>query len=165
VSKPRPSGTPAIDALVKAGVPYTLHEYEHDPGNRSFGDETVAALGVPADRVFKTLLTEVTGAARPELIVAIVPVAGQLDLKALASAVGSKKAVMADPAKAERATGYIVGGISPLGQKTRLRVVLDESATGHETIFVSAGKRGQQVELSPGELARLTDARLAQIGR
>ncbi len=165
MARPKPSGTPAIDALVRAGVPYVLHDYEHDPQNRAYGEETVALLGIPAERVFKTLLVEVTGGARSELVVGVVPVSGQLDLKALAAAVGAKKAAMADPARAERATGYVVGGISPLGQKTRVTTVIDDSATEFPTVYVSAGKRGQQVELAPADLIGLSGATVARIGR
>ncbi len=159
------SGTPAIDALVRAGVRYTLHDYEHDPAQRAFGDETVAALGVAPERVFKTLVAEVSGSAGTRLVVGLVPVSGQLNLKALAAAVGAKRAVMAEPAKAERSSGFVVGGISPLGQKTGLPTVADESVTGFDTVFVSAGRRGQQIELSPHDLLRLTGASLAPIGR
>ncbi|WMX47535.1 Cys-tRNA(Pro) deacylase [Streptomyces roseicoloratus] len=154
-------GTPATVALTAAGTPYTLHAYEHDPATASYGEEAAEALGVSPDRVFKTLVADVDG----ELTVAVVPVAGQLDLKALAAAVGGKRAAMADPAAAERTTGYVRGGISPLGQRKRLRTVLDDSASGHETICVSAGRRGLEVELSPKDLATLTNAVLAPIGR
>ncbi|MFD5325008.1 Cys-tRNA(Pro) deacylase [Streptomyces sp. NPDC127092] len=154
-------GTPATVALTAAGTPYTLHAYDHDPATASYGEEAAEALGVSPDRVFKTLVADVDG----ELTVAVVPVAGQLDLKALASAVGGKRAAMADPAAAERTTGYVRGGISPLGQRKRLRTVLDDSASGHETICISAGRRGLEVELAPQDLAALTDAVLAPIGR
>ncbi|MER7518202.1 Cys-tRNA(Pro) deacylase [Streptomyces sp. NPDC126499] len=158
----KPSGgTPATVALTTAGTPFTLHAYDHDPSTPSYGEEAAEALGVSPDRVFKTLVADVDG----ELTVAVVPVAGQLDLKALASAVGGKKAAMADPAAAERTTGYVRGGISPLGQRRRLRTVLDSSASAHETICVSAGRRGLEVELAPRDLAALTDAVLAPIGR
>ena len=154
-------GTPATVALTTAGTPFTLHAYEHDPASPSYGEEAAEALGVSPDRVFKTLVADVDG----ELVVAVVPVAGSLDLKALASAVGGKRAAMADPAAAERTTGYVRGGISPLGQRKRLRTVLDASAGSHPTICVSAGRRGLEVELSPADLATLTDASLAPIGR
>ncbi|MFI8964567.1 Cys-tRNA(Pro) deacylase [Streptomyces sp. NPDC053493] len=154
-------GTPATVALTAAGTAYTLHAYEHDPATPSYGEEAAEALGVTPDRVFKTLVADVDG----ELTVAVVPVAGQLDLKALASAVGGKRAAMADPAAAERTTGYVRGGISPLGQRKRLRTVLDSSAASHETICISAGRRGLEVELAPADLAALTDAVLAPIGR
>ncbi|MEU6606017.1 Cys-tRNA(Pro) deacylase [Streptomyces shenzhenensis] len=159
--KKQQGGTPATVALAAAGVAHTVHAYEHDPAHPSYGEEAAEALGVAADRVFKTLVADVDGA----LTVAVVPVAGSLDLKALASAVGGKRATMADPALAERTTGYVRGGISPLGQRKRLRTVLDESASAHTTICVSAGRRGLEVELSPGDLAALTDAVRAPIGR
>ncbi|AVH97943.1 Cys-tRNA(Pro) deacylase [Streptomyces sp. WAC00288] len=154
-------GTPATVALAAAGTPFTVHAYEHDPASASYGEEAAEALGVSPGRVFKTLVADIDG----ELTVAVVPVAGQLDLKALASAVGGKRAVMADPAAAERTTGYVRGGISPLGQRKRLRTVLDASASEHATICVSAGRRGLEVELSPGDLAALTSAVVAPIGR
>lgn len=159
--QPGTGGTPATVALTAAGAEYTVHAYEHDPAHPSYGDEAAVAMGVSPDRVFKTLVAEVDG----ELTVAVVPVAGTLDLKALASAVSGKRAVMADPAAAERTTGYVRGGISPLGQRKKLRTVLDDSASSHATICVSAGRRGLEVELAPGDLARLTGAVLAPIGR
>ncbi|GAA5065626.1 Cys-tRNA(Pro) deacylase [Streptomyces similanensis] len=155
------AGTPATVALTAAGVDFTVHAYDHDPSHPSYGEEAAEAMGVSPDRVFKTLVADVDGS----LTVAVVPVAGSLDLKALASAVGGKRAAMADPALAERTTGYVRGGISPLGQRKRLRTVLDASATGHPTICVSAGRRGLEVELSPADLAALTHATLAPIGR
>ncbi|MGW4042847.1 Cys-tRNA(Pro) deacylase [Streptomyces sp. NPDC004721] len=154
-------GTPATVALTAAGVPYTVHSYDHDPSHPSYGEEAAEAMGVSPDRVFKTLVADVDGA----LTVAVVPVAGSLDLKALAAAVGGKRAAMADPALAERTTGYVRGGISPLGQRKRLPTVLDDSAPAHATICVSAGRRGLEVELSPGDLLGLTNATLAPIGR
>lgn len=160
-SKKQQGGTPATVALTAAGVAFTVHSYEHDPAHPSYGEEAAEAMGVSPDRVFKTLVADVDGA----LTVAVVPVAGSLDLKALASAVGGKRAVMADPALAERTTGYVRGGISPLGQRKKLRTVLDESASAHGTICVSAGRRGLEVELSPDDLAALTDAVRAPIGR
>ncbi|MFE1440682.1 Cys-tRNA(Pro) deacylase [Streptomyces sp. NPDC058739] len=160
-AKKQQGGTPATVALTAAGVEYTVHAYDHDPSHPSYGEEAAEAMGVSPDRVFKTLVADVDGA----LTVAVVPVAGSLDLKALASAVGGKKAAMADPALAERTTGYVRGGISPLGQRKRLPTVLDESASSHATICVSAGRRGLEVELAPGDLASLTGAVLAGIGR
>ncbi|MYV54220.1 Cys-tRNA(Pro) deacylase [Streptomyces sp. SID3212] len=160
-NQPGSGGTPATVALTAAGTAYTLHAYEHDPASASYGEEAAEALGVSPDRVFKTLVADVDG----ELTVAVVPVAGSLDLKALASAVGGKRASMADPAAAERTTGYVRGGISPLGQRKRLRTVLDSSAESHTTICVSAGRRGLEVELSPGALTTLTSATLAPIAR
>ncbi|MFC0848838.1 Cys-tRNA(Pro) deacylase [Streptomyces noboritoensis] len=154
-------GTPATVALTAAGTEFTVHAYEHDPSSASYGEEAAAALGVSPDRVFKTLVADVDG----ELTVAVVPVAGSLDLKALAAAVGGKRAAMADPVAAERTTGYVRGGISPLGQRRRLRTVLDASASAHATICVSAGRRGLEVELAPGDLAALTGAVLAPVAR
>jgi len=151
--------TPAIAVLTRAKVAHTLHPYHHDPATTAFGDEVVQALGWPADRVFKTLVATVDG----KLTVGIVPVAAQLDLKALAAAAGGKKAGMAKVADAERSSGYVAGGISPLGQRKPLPTVIDETATLFDTIMVSAGRRGLQVELAPDELARLTRAIFAPI--
>ncbi|MFF2654358.1 Cys-tRNA(Pro) deacylase [Streptomyces sp. NPDC058045] len=159
--KQHSGGTPATVALTGAGVAFTVHSYVHDPAHPSYGEEAAEALGVPPERVFKTLVAEVDGA----LTVAVVPVAGSLDLKALAAAVGGKRAAMADPAAAERATGYVRGGISPLGQRRRLPTVLDASAAEHPTICVSGGRRGLEVELSPTDLATHTAAVLAPVTR
>jgi Cys-tRNA(Pro)/Cys-tRNA(Cys) deacylase len=159
--KQQAGGTPATVALASAGVEHTVHSYDHDPSHPSYGEEAAEAMGVSPERVFKTLVAEVDGA----LTVAVVPVAGSLDLKALAAAVGGKRAAMADPTLAERTTGYVRGGISPLGQRKKLPTELDASATGHATICVSAGRRGLEVELAPLDLAKLTDAVLAPIGR
>ncbi|MDQ1582884.1 MAG: Cys-tRNA(Pro)/Cys-tRNA(Cys) deacylase [Microbacteriaceae bacterium] len=155
------AGTPATAALVRAGVRFTPHPYVHDPTVMSFGLEAAQALGVEPDRVFKTLLADVDGA----LVVGVVPVTGMLDLKALAAAIGAKKAVMADPSTAERKTGYVVGGISPIGQKTALTTVIDETAELFDTVFVSGGKRGFDIELAPGDLVAVTRARFAPIAR
>ncbi|AXE25999.1 Cys-tRNA(Pro) deacylase [Streptomyces globosus] len=155
------AATPAIAALAAAGAPFTVHAYEHDPAHPSYGQEAAEAMGVSPDRVFKTLVADVDGV----LTVAVVPVSGSLDLKALAAAVGGKRAAMADPALAERTTGYVLGGISPLGQRRRLRTVVDASADAHSTVCVSAGRRGLEVELAPGTLAGLTQAVLAPIAR
>jgi Cys-tRNA(Pro)/Cys-tRNA(Cys) deacylase len=154
-----PAGTPAVVLLSRSGVSYTLHPYEHDPRAEAYGDEAAASLGVEPERLFKTLIATVD--TRP--VCAVVPVAGRLDLKALAAAVGGKRAAMADPSAAQRATGYVLGGISPLGQKTRLPVVLDSTAVLFDTIYVSAGRRGLQVELAPDTLIQLTGATLADI--
>ncbi|MFJ9919241.1 Cys-tRNA(Pro) deacylase [Streptomyces rubiginosohelvolus] len=159
--KHQPGGTPATVALTSAGTAFTVHAYDHAPASPSYGEEAAEALGVSPDRVFKTLVADVDGA----LTVAVVPVAGSLDLKALAAAVGGKRATMADPAAAERTTGYVRGGISPLGQRKRLRTVLDASARTHATICVSAGRRGLEVELSATDLAELTGAVFAEIAR
>lgn len=153
--------TPATLALERAGVPFTPHVYEHHESATNFGEEAAAALGLREEQVFKTLVVSVDG----DLAVAIVPVADRLDLKAIAAAVGGKKASLADPTLAERRTGYVVGGISPVGQKTRIRTVLDASASDHPTIFVSGGRRGFDIELSPADLARVTQASTAPIAR
>lgn len=152
-------GTPATALVARQRVTHRVHEYTHDPRAESYGEEAAAALGVAPERVFKTLVAEVDGT----LTVAVVPVTGSLDLKALAAAAGGKKATMADPAAAERATGYVRGGISPLGQRKRLRTVIDSSADEYETVFCSAGRRGLELELSAGDLARLLDAVTAPI--
>lgn len=154
-------GTPATVALTAAGVPFTVHAYPHDPASPSYGEEAARALGVAPERVFKTLVAEVDGS----LTVGVVPVTGSLDLKALASAVGGKRATMADPAAAERTTGYVRGGISPLGQRRALPTVVDASAHALETVYVSAGRRGLEVELAPADLVGLTRATVAPIAR
>lgn len=154
--------TPAIDLLKKNRAEHRVHSYQHDPKSASYGLEAAEKLGLDPARVFKTLLASTE---RNELVVAVVPVAGTLDLKALAQAAGAKKMEMADPAAAQRATGYLVGGISPLGQKKRLRTFIDASAQLHASIFVSAGRRGLEVELSAATLAEHTQARFADIGR
>lgn len=154
-------GTPATVALAAAGVEFTLHAYEHDPRVASFGLEAAEALGVDPGRVLKTLMVSLDGA----LTVGIVPVDGQLDLKALARALGGSKAVMADVAVAERATGYVAGGISPVGQKRTHPTVLDVSALAWPTVFVSGGRRGLDVELSPADLVAVTSATTGPIGR
>ncbi|MEQ4206026.1 Cys-tRNA(Pro) deacylase [Actinopolymorpha sp. B17G11] len=151
--------TPAVVALRRAGVSYTLHPYDHDASVRAYGMEAADALGVSPERIFKTLL----GQSEDGLCVAVVPVSATLDLKALAAELGHKRIRMADPADAERATGYVVGGISPLGGRRRLSTVVDESALRHPTLYVSAGRRGLQVELAPSDLIRLTDARTSRV--
>ena len=154
-------GTPATLALARAGIEHRLHAYEHDPRAGSFGLEAADALGVDPARVLKTLMASVDG----RLVVGIVPVSGQLDLKALARAAGGSRAAMADLQAAERATGYVAGGISPVGQKRTHPTVLDESALLHETVFVSAGRRGLDLELSPADLVLVTSATTHVIGR
>ncbi|SEQ34946.1 Cys-tRNA(Pro) deacylase [Microlunatus flavus] len=161
MAKKQAGGTPATDALNRAGVAHTLHPYEHHDGERHFGDEATAALGLDPERVFKTLVADVGGS----LAVAVVPVARQLDLKALATALGAKKAVMADPAAAQRSSGYVLGGISPLGQRTALPTVVDASAQSFPTVYVSAGRRGLQVELAPADLVAVTRAVVAPVSR
>lgn len=154
-------GTPATMALTKAKAAFTLHPYGHDASAQAYGEEAADALGVPYERIFKTLVAEVESG----LAVAVVPVAGKLDLKALASALGSKRAAMAEAAKVERVTGYVVGGISPLGQRKQLPTVVDSSALDFETIYFSAGKRGLQIETAPDNLITLTRAITAPIGK
>ena len=152
-------GTAATIALERAKIPFTLHEYAHDPRHGSYGLEASEALGIPPERMFKTLVTAVDGA----LAVGVVPVHRQLDLKALAAAVGGKKAAMAEVAAAERATGYVAGGISPVGQKRRLPVVVDSSALTLGTMFCSAGRRGLEIEIAPADLIRAIQAKVAAI--
>lgn len=154
-------GTPATVALRAAGIPFAERSYVHDPAVTDYGREAAEALGVEPDRVFKTLLADVDG----RLVVGIVPVTGRLDLKALAAAVGGKRAALADPAVAERRTGYVVGGISPIGQKTTHPTVLDETAELWDTVFVSGGRRGLDLELAPADLVRATSAVVADIAR
>ena len=158
------SATPATRALDAAGVAYRLHPYHHDPASRRFGEEAAAALGVDPEQIFKTLLVD-AGGTRPDLAVAVVPVAAMLDLKAMAEALGVRKLAMAEPATAERVTGYLVGGISPLGQKVRLPCLVDETAQLFDTVFVSAGRRGLQVELAPDGLVAVLGAGYADIAR
>jgi Cys-tRNA(Pro)/Cys-tRNA(Cys) deacylase len=159
--EPLPSGTPATVALTAAGVAFTQHVYEHDPAARSFGLEAAEVLGLPPEQVFKTLVVD-TGAG---LAVAVVPVAGQLDLKAMATALGVKRVTMAEPVAAQRSSGYVVGGISPIGQKRRLPTVVDESAELFDVVYVSGGRRGLDLGLSPADLVRVTGATVADIGR
>jgi Cys-tRNA(Pro)/Cys-tRNA(Cys) deacylase len=154
-------GTPATVALTRAGIGFSLHEYDRDPGADSWGLEAATALELDPTRVFKTLMATVDGT----LTVAVVPVSGQLDLKALARARAGSRAAMADLAAAERATGYVAGGISPIGQKRQHPTVVDETALGHDTVFVSAGRRGVDLEIAPADLVRMTGAIVAPIGR
>ena len=154
------TGTPALLLLTETGTPHTVHAYEHDPRtDLGYGLEAATELGLDPGQVFKTLLAEVDGT----LTVAVVPVTGMLDLKALAQAVGGKRAAMADRADAERATGYVAGGISPLGQKTRHPTVVDETAWLYDAVYVSGGRRGLDVGLAPEDLVRLTAATVAAI--
>ncbi|MDI9777736.1 Cys-tRNA(Pro) deacylase [Pseudomonas putida] len=154
--------TPALDLLKKARAEHRVHSYEHDPKSASYGLEAAEKLGLEPQQVFKTLLAS---SEKGELLVAVVPVVGTLDLKALAHAAGVKKCEMADPAVAQRATGYLVGGISPLGQKKRLRTFIDDSAQDFATIHVSAGRRGLEVELAAAVLAEHTQGAFAAIGK
>lgn len=154
-------GTPATVALTAAGISFAVRAYEHDPRAASYGTEAAEALGADPAQVFKTLLVSLDG----KLVVGIVPVSGQLDLKALARALGGSRAVMAEVADAVRATGYVAGGISPVGQKRAHPTALDASALDHETILVSGGRRGFDIELAPRDLVAITSAVIAPIGR
>ena len=154
-------GTAATALLTRLGIAYTVYTYDHDPRRGSYGAEAAQAMGMESGRVFKTLVADVDGA----LTVGVVPVAAQLDLKALAAAAGGKKAALADVAAAERATGYVAGGISPLGQRRRLPVVVDATAMEFPTVFCSGGGRGLEIELAPGDLVRAANATVASIAR
>lgn len=152
--------TPAINLVRKAGVEHQIHEYTHDPDCDSYGEEAAEKLGVSPQQVFKTLVVSLDGKV---LAVGIVPVAARLNLKQIARVAGAKKAAMAEPAEVERATGYVLGGVSPLGQKKRLQTFIDSSAQTFARIHVSAGRRGLEIELAPADLARLTAARFAPL--
>lgn len=156
--------TPAVNCAKKAKIHYQTHSYQHDPNAASYGEEAAQALGIDPQRVFKTLLVSLDGNPK-KLAVGVVPVSGTLDLKAIGASLKSKKVAMADPAEAQRATGYLLGGISPLGQKKRLPLVLDQSADAFETIYVSGGKRGLEIELAPADLLQLTSGQYGDIGR
>ncbi len=159
--QPGASGTPATVALSKAHITFTTHTYDHDPTAASFGLEAADALGLPVEKVFKTLLADIDG----KLVVGIVPVHRKLDLKALAASVGGKRAAMAEPAVAERSTGYVVGGISPIGQKRLLPTVVDDSATAFPTVYVSGGRRGFDLGIAPTDLTSITNGIFAPIAR
>lgn len=157
----REPGTPATVALADAGIAYTAHAYAHDPRSTSYGEEAAAVLGLGTDEVFKTLMAVVDG----NPVVAVVPVSGSLDLKALAAAAGGRRAEMADAALAQRITGYVLGGISPIGQKRQLPTYLDESAVLLDAVYVSGGRRGFDVGLAPDDLLRITGGQYAAISR
>ena len=152
--------TPAVDLLRDRGVAHSLHEYAHDPAAGSYGLEAAEKLGVDPERVFKTLVVRLD---TRQLAVGVVPVSGQMNLKRMARACAARKAAMASAADVQRATGYVPGGVSPLGQKRRLRTVIDATAAGHATVYVSGGRRGLDVELAPGDLHDLLDATFADI--
>ncbi|MVF11917.1 Cys-tRNA(Pro) deacylase [Ketobacter sp. MCCC 1A13808] len=147
--------TPAIDLAKQAGIEHRVHQYSHDSGSASYGAEAAEKLSLPPQQVFKTLVVQLEPA---ELVVAVIPVCTQLNMKRLAKVAGAKKAAMADPGAVQRSSGYIMGGVSPLGQKKALRTFIDDSANGFITVFVSAGRRGLEIELSSADLSRLTDA-------
>jgi len=152
--------TPGINLARKQKIAHTVHEYTHDPDSESYGQEAADKLGVPASRVFKTLVVSLDNKT---LAVAVLPVSGMLSMKQIARAAGAKKATMAAPADVERATGYVLGGVSPLGQKKRLKTIIDVSAADYDTVYISAGRRGLEIELSPDDLKSLTNAVLAEI--
>lgn len=152
--------TPAVNITKKAKIPYTLHSYIHDPASASYGEEASEKLGISADRVFKTLIAQIDSR---ELVVAVIPVSSMLSLKHIAKAAGGKKAEMAKGADVERSSAYILGGVSPLGQKRKLRTFIDETAENFATIYVSAGRRGLEIELAPNDLAKITDAKMVAL--
>lgn len=152
--------TPGINVAKKSKVSYRLHEYSHDESSESFGLEAAEKMGVPEERVFKTLVVSIDG---KELVVGVIPVSSMLSMKLIAKAVGAKKAVMADKNAVERSTGYVLGGVSPLGQRKRLKTIIDSSAKNHSTVYVSAGRRGLEIELSPDDLTKLTNGARAEI--
>ena len=152
--------TPGINVAKKAKVAHKIHEYVHDASSESYGLEAAEKLGVSPDRVFKTLVVNLDG---KDMAVGVLPVSAMLSMKLIAKAAGAKKAVMAAPADVERSTGYVLGGVSPLGQKKRLKTIIDASAKSHATIYISAGRRGLEIELSPEDLATLVGATFADI--
>lgn len=154
--------TPAINAAKKAKITYTVHEYDHDPSSDSYGIEAAEKLGISKERMFKTLIVKY---GSKELAVAVVPVSTMLNMKLFAKAIGAKKASMADAANVERSTGYVLGGVSPLGQKKRLKTIIDSSAENYPTIYVSAGRRGLDIELKPQDLEKLTNGQFAEISK
>lgn len=152
--------TPGINAAKKSKIRFQVHEYNHDAGCESYGREAAEKMGVPEARVFKTLVVMLDS---KELAVGVIPVSAMLSMKQIAKAGGAKKAAMADPAAVERSTGYVLGGVSPLGQKKRLKTLIDTSVMGFPTVFVSAGRRGLEIELSPADLQKLTNAQVADL--
>ncbi len=152
--------TPAINLARKQNIPHQLHEYAHDPAHPSYGLEAADKLGIDAQRVFKTLVAKLDGR---QLVVAVVPVSAQLNMKQLARAAGAKKAVMADKAEVQRVTGYVLGGVSPLGQKKLLPSYIDDSATALDTIYISAGRRGLEIELDPHDLQSILSAEFVNL--
>lgn len=152
--------TPAINEAKKASIQYLVHEYQHDPLNESYGLEAANKLGITESRVFKTLVVTI---GNKELAVGVVPVSSMLNMKLIAKALNAKKASMAEAAEVERSTGYVLGGVSPLGQKKKLKTVIDSSALDYPTVFVSAGRRGLEIELKPQDLLLLTNGRFVKI--
>ncbi|RBP29740.1 Cys-tRNA(Pro)/Cys-tRNA(Cys) deacylase [Marinobacter pelagius] len=152
--------TPGINVAKKARVPHRIHEYEHDPNSESYGNEAAEKTGADPARVFKTLVASIDNR---ELVVGVLPVTAMLSMKLIARAAGGKKATMADKQEVQRSTGYVLGGVSPLGQKRRLRTFIDQSARNFDTIYVSAGRRGMEIELAPEDLANLTDGRFSDL--
>lgn len=152
--------TPAINIAKKHRIPFNLHEYQHDPSNASYGLEAVEKMAVPKEQVFKTLVVNLDN---KELLVGIIPVAGKLSMKCLAKAAKGKKCAMAEKDEVARSTGYVLGGVSPLGQKKRLRTFIDTSAKHHQKIYVSAGRRGLEIELNPMDLAQILTATFADL--
>ena len=152
--------TPAINAAKKKNIAYKIHQYTHDPAHDSYGKEAAEKLGIEEERVYKTLVVQLDNG---NLTVAVIPVSSMLSMKHIAKAAGAKKAAMADKELVEKTTGYVVGGVSPLGQKKRLSTVIDSSAENFPTVFVSAGRRGLEIELDPADLAALTSAAFAEI--
>jgi Cys-tRNA(Pro)/Cys-tRNA(Cys) deacylase len=157
--------TPAVAVLLEAGVAHRLIEYDHQPGATSFGDEAVASLGLDPARVYKTLVVTADEPPDGRLFVGVVPVAARLDPKAMGAAVGCKRVRLAEARAVERSTGYVVGAISPLGQRRARPTVVDTTALGWDTVFCSGGRRGLELELAPADLVRLTGATVAAIGR
>ena len=152
--------TPGINTAKKNNISHKVHEYSHDESSESYGLEAAEKMGVPEERVFKTLVVILDN---KELAVGVIPVSSMLSMKAIARAFGAKKAAMADKSEVERSTGYVLGGVSPLGQRKRLKTVIDSSAKNHSTVYVSAGRRGLEIELSPDDLTKLTNGALAEI--
>jgi len=152
--------TPGINVAKKAKITHKVHEYAHDSSSESYGLEAAEKLGIPESRVFKTLVVSLDS---KELAVGVIPVSSMLSMKLIAKAAGAKKAKMAEPSEVERSTGYVLGGVSPLGQKKRLKTIIDSSAKHHSTIYISAGRRGLEIELSPDDLIKLVNGDLAEI--
>ncbi|MBX2857177.1 MAG: Cys-tRNA(Pro) deacylase [Cellvibrionaceae bacterium] len=154
--------TPGINVVIKNKTAHKVHEYAHDSSCESYGSEAAQKLGVPEARVFKTLVVSLSN---KELAVGVIPVSSALSMKKIAKAAGAKKAEMAAPSDVERSTGYVLGGVSPLGQKKRLKTIIDASAAAYETIYVSAGRRGLEIELNPNDLNRLVDGNFSEISQ